>query len=227
MPRRRTLAVAAVMTWLVVMSAGAATLSGRVELVGKDGKPMTGQAEARHAVVYFEPAAAAKLQPVSLEMVTRGKEFVPLVLAVPRGSTVKFPNLDPILHNVFSVSTPNNFDLGLYAKGPGKAWTFNAAGIVRVFCNVHHAMVGYIVVLNTPYFATAGADGAFSLLNLPSGPGRLTVWHPQTEPLTLELDPAKAGRTEARLTVTKERVPPHANKAGKAYSRTRRDRYDG
>lgn len=229
MPRRRIFAVVAALSWAIVANAAAATLSGRVLLVGKDGKPATGQAEARHAVVFFEPQAApaARLSPVTIEMVTRGKEFVPMVLTVPRGSTVKFPNLDPILHNVFSVSTPNNFDLGLYSKGPGKAWTFNAAGIVRVFCNVHHAMVGYIVVLSTPFSALAGADGGFSLANLPAGPGRLTVWHPQAEPLSLEIDPGKAERTEATLTITKERVPVHANKAGKAYSRTRRDRYDG
>lgn len=70
---------------------------------------------------------------------------------VPAGSTVRFPNQDSILHNVFSVSRANRFDLGLYRRGEGKSATFRQPGVVRVFCNVHHSMVAYVVVVETPH----------------------------------------------------------------------------
>lgn len=211
---------------LAAETAWAAQLAGRVVFLNKEGKPASGLADPRQAVAYFEPHAAAAARPVTAEMITRGKEFVPSVLAVPRGSTVKFPNFDPILHNVFSVSGANRFDLGLYSKGPGKAWTFNSPGVVRVFCNVHHAMVGYVLVLDTAFSARADAKGGFLLAGLPEGGGKLTLWHPQTDPWSGEL---KAGSTppEIRLTVVRTRVPRHTNKQGQSYAKDRRDRYDG
>ena len=128
----------------------------------------------RQAVVYFEPASPQPVRAAEkpFEMVTRRKELVPRLLVIPRGSRVRFPNEDPILHNVFSVSAPNQFDLGLYQQGPGKEKRFEQPGVVRVYCNVHHDMVAYILVLDTPYRASPDADGEFALTGLPAGPGQ-------------------------------------------------------
>jgi hypothetical protein len=138
---------------------------------------------------------------------------------------VRFPNTDPILHNVFSVSSGNRFDLGFYPEGPGKSWTFQEPGVVRVFCNVHHSMVAYILVLETPHFTSPGSRGAFTLSDLPQGEGTLTVWHPRTEPRSRRVSPGDAAPVVVRLPVTLERVPPHLNKFGRSYQRGRRDRY--
>lgn len=220
----RALALAA----LAASSASAATLAGQVALVGKDGKAITEGADLRHLVVSFQPASprAVKVREQPYEMGTRGKEFTPAVLAVPRGATVRFPNYDPILHNVFSVSGENRFDLGLYSKGAGKPYTFKTAGVARVFCNVHPMMVGYVVVLDTDLFAMADAQGRFSL-TVPDGGGSLTLWHPQTEPLVVQLKPGSPLPAKLTLTVVRERVPSHQNKHGKPYARDRRDQYDG
>jgi len=217
------------LAWLAAGPAAAAQLAGRIGFVDKEGKPYSGEADPRHAVAYFEPATSRPVRAASqpVEMDTKGKAFRPLVLAVSRGSTVRFPNLDPILHNVFSVSGDNRFDLGLYSKGPGKAWTFNAPGVVRVFCNVHHQMVGYLLVLDTHHFAAADGEGRFTLAGLPEGGGKLTVWHPQADPWTAEIRHGAAAPLSVRLAITRERVPPHLNKFGRAYERGRRDRYDG
>ncbi len=213
---------------LAAPPAWSAQVSGRVVFLNKEGKAAPELADARQAIASFQPHAStvARPAPVTAEMSTRGKEFVPTVLAVPRGSTVKFPNFDPILHNVFSVSGANRFDLGLYSKGPGKSWTFNSAGVVRVFCNVHHTMVGYVLVLDTAYSDAADSKGAFLLAGLPEGGGKLTVWHPQADPWTAEVK-AGAAPPEVRLTVVRARVPQHTNKQGQAYAKERRDRYDG
>lgn len=207
--------------------ASAGELSGTVQLLARGGKIADRAADLRTAVVVFRPKAGVRgmASNQTFSMVTRKKEFVPRVLAVPAGSTVWFPNEDPILHNVFSVSGENRFDLGLYRNGPGKSWTFKKPGVVRVFCNVHHSMVAYVAVLDSPYFALADAAGKFTLKGVPDGPGTLEVWHEQAELLALETRvPAPAGLV-ARLEITKPRLPAHLNKLGKSYSRNRGDAY--
>ncbi len=161
-------------------------------------------------------------------MVTRRKEFAPRLLVVPKGSRVRFPNQDPILHNVFSVSSPNQFDLGLYRQGPGKEKRFDEPGLVRVFCNVHHDMVAYVLVLGTPYYVSPGAAGEFVLTGLPKGPGRLTVWHEQADPWTVDVEvPARtAGALVARVEIVRPLIPAHLNKLGQSYFRSQRDRYN-
>ena len=156
-------------------------------------------------------------------MTTERKEFVPRVLPIPRGSRVRFPNSDPILHNVFSVAKENSFDLGLYRKGPGKEKKFTEPGLIRVYCNVHHDMAGYILVLDTPYFMSPDANGEFVLKGLPRGQGRLTIWHEQADPWTMDVQIPAAKPVAARIEVVRPQVPPHLNKSGESYFR--RDRY--
>jgi plastocyanin len=215
---------------LIPAAAGAEDLHGVVQLVAKGGKGPATESDVSQAVVYFEPAGGAppRRSDAPFEMVTRQKQFLPRVMAVPRGARVRFPNQDPILHNVFSVSPGAFFDLGLYNQGPGKEQKLNQPGLVRVFCNVHHSMVAYILVLDTPYYTQPGPDGRFSLTGLPKGPGRLTVWHEQAEPWTasLTLPQVTPSPITARVEVVRPRIPPHLNKTGQSYFRSGRDRYD-
>jgi plastocyanin len=213
--------------------AGAAPLAaeevgGRLALLAKDGKGPARGADPSQAVVYFEPEAGAhaarapKEPEAPYQLLTKHKEFVPHVLAVPVGSRVRFPNEDPILHNVFSVSPGNAFDLGIYRVGPPKEKRFEKPGVVRVYCNVHQAMLAYILVLETPFFASPGADGSFRLTGLPRGPGKLTVWHEQAEPWSEEVTlplPAAAPPVQARLVVVRPKLLPHLNKTGESYTR--------
>ena len=155
-------------------------------------------------------------------MVTVRKRFEPQVRAVPLGSTVVFPNQDPILHNVFSVSGENRFDLGLYRGGESGEKTFEAPGVVKVFCNVHHSMSAYVVVLETPHYTSPETSGDFVLSDLPAGGGTLTVWHAQTELATRQIELPASGPIAIRLEITKKRFPKHTNKFGKPYSRKRR-----
>lgn len=213
---------------LLSLPASAEELRGKVELLAKGGKGPARGSDIKQAVVYYEPAAPASLRAAEapLEMVTRKKEFLPRVLAVPKGSRVRFPNQDPILHNVFSVSGGNKFDLGLYKRGPGKEKRFEEPGLVRVYCNVHHNMVANILVLDTPFFVSPGPTGEFVLTGLPRGKGKLTVWHEQAEPWAIEVDVPGAKPVAARIEVVKPLIPPHLNKSGQSYFRSQRDRYN-
>ncbi len=210
--------ICAALVWTAI-PAWAGRITGTVEL--SSGR----QGELEEAVVYFQPRSKVKpaVPEVPRVMETRGKRFMPRVVAVPLGGRVRFPNADPILHNVFSVSGRNRFDLGLYRTGAGKSWRFDSVGVTRVFCNVHQSMVGYVLVLDTPFFTTPDGAGRFSLDIAPDQPGTLHVWHSRAESWSAEL-PAGDSSVEVSLEVTRKRIPPHRNKHGRSYRR-RRGRY--
>ena len=102
-------------------------------------------------------------------MKSSSKRFEPRVIAVSKNATVEFPNADPIYHNVFSVSGANRFDLGLYRSGSSKSKTFDEPGLVRIYCNIHPQMVGFVMVVDSDFVAVTGPDGAFRFDNVPAG----------------------------------------------------------
>jgi plastocyanin len=207
---------------LVMASAPAlaADLDGTLRLFA-NGKPLR-ESEAAEAVIYFRPKSPVVAQPLAnpAVMTTRRKQFVPRVLAIPAGSAVRFPNEDPILHNAFSTSPENAFDTGQYGRGDGHTQVFAKPGLVRVYCNVHHSMFGFVLVLDTPYYTRADAAGRFRLEGLPEGEGELVVFHDRGAPLRQQLTVGTGSRIDLKLDLNKRRVPAHTNKFGKPYART-------
>ena len=205
--------------WGSVLIGG--TLHGKVGFVGKGAK----SASMKDAVVYFQSdrnPEVAPLEDVTL-MSTKNKDFDPKIAVIPRGSRVRFPNADPILHNVFSVSGENRFDVGLYKKGPGEIVEFEHSGIVRVFCNVHRSMVAYVVVVETPYYAFPSSSGNFRWSGIPEGTqGTLHVWHPRARKMVKKVVTLPLVHPiDVTLEISKARIPKHKNKRGKSYSRRR------
>lgn len=105
------------------------------------------------------------------------EEFLPRVLAITRGSIVDFPNADPVFHNVFSLSSAGNFDLGRYPMGRSKSATFAKPGLVKVYCHLHSQMSASIRVLDHPYFTIPEPDGTFRIPNVPAGSYTIAGWH--------------------------------------------------
>ena len=93
-------------------SALAGTISGSVAVTDKGGRPAS---DLQETVVYLE-GVKAKPKPFTASIVMRGKAFQPHLVVVPVGSSEAFPNEDPILHNAFSVSGENRFDLELWRR---------------------------------------------------------------------------------------------------------------
>jgi hypothetical protein len=89
---------------------------------------------------------------------------------------VDFPNSDTKFHNVFSLSRANNFDLGRYPPGKTGSVKFDKPGIVRVFCDIHSHMSGYVFVFGHPYFAVTDSDGRYVIPQVPAGTYTLLVW---------------------------------------------------
>lgn len=107
----------------------------------------------------------------------KDKRFIPHVLAIPVGATVEFRNDDDLFHNVFSLSKPNDFDLGLYKSGAQREQVFSTPGPVQLLCNIHASMNGWLYVSDSPWFAQADGNGRWSVKNVPPGSYELEVWH--------------------------------------------------
>jgi plastocyanin len=202
-----------------------ARVAGHVAILEKDNRPSPDLGD---AVIYLEgPGPAAR--PVTVEIAISDKVYVPHVVVVPLGSTVRFPNHDPFNHNVFSVSDPNGFDLGLYGRGEAKSRTFTAAGLVRVFCNVHPRMVAYLVVLANRWYAQPGGDGAFTIADVPPGRYRLHVWHERIAAEVMkDITVTPQGVADLQLTLNARGYQwrPHKNKYGRDYpTNAGRERY--
>jgi plastocyanin len=116
----------------------------------------------------------------------RNKIFEPHLLVVPAGSTVEFPNHDPWLHNVFSVSSNRRFDLGLYGAGVRKAVKFDRAGASHLFCSIHPEMAAVILTVDSTYFGVSDDTGRISIGSVPSGKYSLQVWYEDATPQALE-----------------------------------------
>jgi plastocyanin len=202
---------------LSVAELDASVVNGKVMFLTKRGqKPVVNE-----TLVWLDPAGRAPKRPASaFTMTTRSKAFLPHVLAVPAGSTVTFPNEDPISHNLFSLTPGNTFDLGLYRKGPGKAQKFEAPGAVNVYCNVHPNMSAVVHVMATPYYGFTDANGDYSF-DVPAGKYRLTAWNEQggsaTSDIEVKADGKIAGATLLTIDGRNARDAQHKNKFGQPY----------
>jgi plastocyanin len=197
---------------------GAATLSGNVVLVS-GGKPLP---DASNVAVWLEGAPRSGAAPAATKttrMQQSSKQFQPKLLVVEKNATIDFPNLDPIYHNVFSVSGGNRFDLGLYRSGSSKSRKFEETGLVRVYCNIHPQMVGFVMVVDSDFAAVTGRDGTFQFDNVPPGSYVLKAWNEQSGEVSQPV--AVQSGTNAPLSlsldVTGFKAEPHKNKYGKDY----------
>jgi plastocyanin len=222
--------VAAVACLLVLVGFSAAgRVAGRIVILEKDNKPSPDLSD---AVLYLEAPAAVTTaaRPVTVEIAITDKIYAPHVVVVPLGSTVRFPNHDPFNHNVFSVSEPNSFDLGLYGRGEAKSYTFTHPGLVRVYCNVHPRMVAYVLVMENRYYAQPTSDGSFAIDNVPAGRYRLHVWHERIPSEVIKDVSAVEGAGQSAMQIALNargyKWEPHRNKYGRNYpTNAGRERY--
>jgi plastocyanin len=127
--------------------------------------------------VWLESETIRPGKPIKAALVQRDRRFDPDLLILPVGSTVSFPNADPIFHNVFSLSKAREFDLGYYLANKTPTVTFDRTGVVQVYCHLHPNMYAAIIVVPGAYYARPEADGTFSLTGIPAGEWRLVAWH--------------------------------------------------
>jgi len=134
------------------------------------------------------PGLKAVPPPKPIEMDQKGMLFIPHVLPVVRGTTVRFLNSDPLPHNVFSPEA--KYNLGTWPQGETKDQKFDKPGVYTQLCRVHPEMESFVVVVDTPYFATTDKTGAFEIENVPPGTYTLVAWSEKLkgvkQPITVE-----------------------------------------
>jgi plastocyanin len=171
-----------------------------VRVANKEGKPVA------DAVVYFhsqgspQAATARPSRPATIEQIDR--EFVPYVMAVRAGTTVNFPNRDPLMHHVYSFSSVKNFEIKLYSGELPRGIVFDKPGIVTLGCNIHDWMLGYIFIADTPWFAKTAADGTARIADLPAGDYEIRLWHPEQRGGVAAKPVRHDGRTNQELGLT-------------------------
>ena len=193
-PRLSLLAIALLMAGsacvtFAVAAASPATL--RVQVVDASGMPV------RDAVVELRPAKAiggAIRFPWKMGMAQKNRQFVPGTLIVAKGSTVAFPNLDNVRHSIYSFSKAARFTIDLYGRDQTRTQTFNVTGSIKLGCNIHDDMRGYIRVTDTPYAAKTDHNGYAVLTGMAGGNASLTVWHPMLRTPT--------GEARSAITIT-------------------------
>ena len=224
---KKILLISILLTLISAQNSLANVISGQVNLTGK----LASKAKLEDVIVYFVPDKSPQLKPIkplsqSLEIKMKNKAYVPRVSVVTSGSTVTIENADSILHNAFSPSRPNQFDLGLYKKSTGKTQVLSQPGVVKVFCNVHYHMVAYVLVLDTPFYARVNSEGRFKIESIDGAlrKGKIYVWHERAKRITQVISLPMKKDLEINLPITKRRIPLHKNKSGKSYKKKKRRR---
>ena len=159
------------------------SLTGTLQI---DGKPLSGA----YGLITLEPANG-KWKPRAPKrhvMAQRNREFNPRVMALSVGSTVAFPNFDNFFHNVFSTSPLSPFDLGIYKTGEAREFKFEKEGIIRIGCNLHANMNGYLVVVSAPSYVVTDEQGKFKFNRLAPGKYKLKAWSERSKaPITQDV----------------------------------------
>lgn len=175
----------------VVAVTAATPAALRVQVVDEHGLPVRDAVVELHASKH--PVGAIRF-PWKMGMAQKNQQFTPGTLIVGRGSTVAFPNLDNVRHSIYSFSKPARFEIELYGRDQTRTQTFNVAGSVKLGCNIHDQMRGYIRVTDTPFAGKTDQNGYVTLSGMAGGAARLTVWHPALR--------APGNETASAITVT-------------------------
>lgn len=160
---------AAALALLLAAGAGAGEIVATV--VDQKDQPVAG------AVVFVYEVPGGRFAPPERPAVVDqvDKEFNPHVLAVLAGTKVTFSNKDTVQHQIYSFSKAKRFEIPLFKDEAGDPVVLDKPGIVKLGCNIHDWMLGYILVLDNPYFAMTGPDGA-ARLKVPAGSWELAAW---------------------------------------------------
>jgi plastocyanin len=196
-----------------VQAAPSGSVVGTITL-RKDGNP---KADRSGVVVYLElgDKTQPELDKRRVAISQHDLAFAPSFNVVRKGTTIAFPNDDKVFHNVFSLSQPARFDLGLYKSGDEKSVTFSRPGVVDIYCNIHPQMVAKVIVLDTYLWAVTGKDGSFKITGVPDGDYPVVAWERNGGKQTGTASVKNGGAANIALTVDEG--------AGAAANHTRKD----
>ncbi|WP_340678286.1 methylamine utilization protein [Paraglaciecola sp.] len=159
----------------------------------------------QNAVIYLTPLnSQATSEPQTVAVMDQiDRQYSPHVLVVQKNAQVRFPNSDSIKHHVYSFSAAKKFELQLYRGLDANPLRFATTGVVELGCNIHDWMLGYILVVDTPYFAKTNIAGQLSFA-LPDGEYRLNIWHPRIVQTSVSLEHTVLVKGDNKITLRLE-----------------------
>jgi plastocyanin len=190
--RRTTLAASGALILCTPLLAG--SITGTVKC--------TGARDNADAVVYVDQVPGKTFSPPATHALMDQKNmvFIPHVLPVLVGTTVDFLNSDPLQHNVLTPDKcAERFNLGSWAKGQSRSYTFKRPCVATMLCIVHPEMEAFVVAVPTPYFAVTDKSGTYTITAVPDGQYTLKVWHPKLKATSLQVTVAGETRVDAEL----------------------------
>lgn len=146
--------------------------------------------EVSNVVVYLEEIGKKKSYPPpeqAARLIQKNIRFVPHVLPIIAGAEVQIVNTDDFYHNVFSNSRVKRFNIGRQLTNAVVTESFDNAGFIPVFCDIHLEMSAFVVILENPYFTKPDGSGNYLIENVPPGDYVILTWHERIPSQTQEI----------------------------------------
>lgn len=148
--------------------------------------------------------------PQSQTMDQQNTQFVPHILMAQKGAPISFPNSDSVQHHVYSFSEAKTFELKLYKDQKPEPLPFETEGTVTLGCNIHDWMLGYVFVVDTPFFGKTDQSGLLKV-DLPAGQYDVFIHSPLLQKTDLEfkqtLTVSNQNKQSVSLTLTQPLLP--------------------
>lgn len=157
-------------------------------------------------VVYLENVPGT-FTPPPRNAVTHHKaqHFIPRVVPLLKGQRFVIANDDPYDHAVQSESRKNQpFKRILKAGSPPLVYRTSYVEEILIHCTGHLRSVGYVLVLQNPFFTTIEKNGSFRLKDVPPGNYTLRAWHPDLAPVSTQV--TVLARRELEINLIFEKV---------------------
>jgi hypothetical protein len=143
-----------------------------------------------------------KLPPAKMDQ--KQCSFVPRVVIVPVGEPMEFLNSDRLLHNVRSAAKENSPFNRAQPHARTISFVFKQPELLRVDCDLHSWMRGWVVVAAHPFYAVTNEQGEFSLENVPPGKYTLQVWQESLGNVTQEVTVGNKSATTVTVNMSKK-----------------------
>ena len=154
--------------------------------------------------VYVKSGLQGSFPPASDTVILdqQGCRYTPHVFGIQVGQTLQIVNSDPTLHNIHATPANNpEFNTGQPIQGMTFDRTFDNVEVMVPFkCDVHGWMNAYLGVLDHPFFAVSGSDGAFDISGLPPGTYEIEAWHEELGTQTQSVTVAEGGTADVSFT---------------------------
>lgn len=202
-----TMTMPAMAGYKVVDVANGGSISGKINFTGKDKAPQIykvakdtdtcGAANReidyvdvkdgvlRNVVVYLEKVKSGKkFDPIDVKINQKGCAFLPYMSVMTNGATFEAKNSDPVLHNIHTYEimgrakkTVMNVSQPKQNSVTKKKVKLKRGAGMKIECDAHDFMHGFVFVAKNPYYAVVAEDGTYTISDIPAGKYKVKAWH--------------------------------------------------